>query len=341
MSILRTISRGALLVLCALVLSACSSQRDYQQASDALLEGEVMAVAYSGFREGQHPGRGDGAVNPSREEMLEDLQILAKEGFKLIRVYDSRENSAAVIALIREHKLPMKVMLGMWIDAELSNHEGCSWCDEPIPDSKLATNKVANQEEVLRGIALANAYPDVVAYVNVGNEALINWTDHLVEAGSLIDYVKQVKAAIKQPVTVAENYVWWATHEKAGELAEAVDFLGVHTYPQWEEKTIDESLDYMIANIQDVHKNLPDSKIAILETGWATTASEFGARANEKDQLRYYNEVKNWAEKTNTTVFFFEAFDEPWKGDPNNADGAEKHWGMFFVDRTPKFMMQK
>jgi hypothetical protein len=39
-------------------------------------------------------------------------------------------------------------------------------------------------------------------------------------------------------------------------------------------------------------------------------------------------------------VFFFEAFDEPWKGDPNNPAGAEKHWGLFSVDRTPKKVMQ-
>lgn len=338
---MKAISYLIVLMLSMAGLQGCVSNVKYQQPKSALLQGEVMAVAYSGFREGQHPDQGKGAKNPSRAEILEDLRILEREGFKLIRVYDSKENAETVASLIREHKLPIKVMLGMWIDAELSNHEGCSWCDKPIPESKLAANKIANQEEVQRGIALANAYPDVIAYVNVGNEALINWTDHLVEADSLIAYVKQVKAAIKQPVTVAENYVWWATHEKAGELAQAVDFLGVHTYPQWEEKTIDESLDYMIANIQDVHKNLPNSQIAILETGWATTASEFGDRANEKDQLRYYNEVKAWAEKTNTTVFFFEAFDEPWKGDPNNVNGAEKHWGMFFVDRTPKLMMKQ
>ncbi|HSN70635.1 MAG TPA: hypothetical protein VLT59_03965 [Steroidobacteraceae bacterium] len=40
------------------------------QSPDALLAGEVMAVAYSGYREGQHPDRGDGAINPSRAEML-------------------------------------------------------------------------------------------------------------------------------------------------------------------------------------------------------------------------------------------------------------------------------
>ena len=28
--------------------------------------------------------------------------------------------------------------------------------------------------------------------------------------------------------------------------------------------------------------------------------------------------------------FFFEAFDEPWKGDPNSPMGAEKHLGAIF-----------
>ena len=56
--------------------------------------------------------------------------------------------------------------------------------------------------------------------------------------------------------------------------------------------------------------------------------------------MRYYREILDWATQTNTTVFFFEAFDEPWKGNPDNADGAEKHWGIFNVDRTPKLVMQ-
>lgn len=331
----------AMLLLCCTV--SCSmlkpTESQFQQPKEALLTGEVMAVAYSGYREGQHPDRGEGAVNPDREQILEDLRILVREGFKLIRVYDARENSKLTLELIREHKLPLKVMLGMWIDAELSNHEGCPWLDKPIPAAKLAANKIANQEEVVRGIGLANAFPDVVVAVNVGNEALINWTDHLVEVDSLIAYVRQVKAAIKQPVTVAENYVWWIEQGKA--LAQELDFVGVHTYPVWEEKDIDDGLAYMLRNIEDVRAALPNSSIAILETGWATTASEFGGRANEANQVRYYKEVKDWAEKTNTTVFFFEAFDEPWKGNPDNAQGAEKHWGLFFVDRTPKQVMQK
>ena len=311
---------------------------DLQQNTDQLIGGEVMAIAYSGFREGQHPDRGDGAVNPSDADILEDLQILAEHDFKLIRLYDSKENSQRTLELIREHGLPIKVLLGIWLDAEFSNHEGCPWLLEPIPDTKLAANTLANAEEIQRGIDLARQFEDIVVAVNVGNEALVEWNDHMVPLDSVINYVRLVKAAINQPVTVADNYEWWISD--GAPLAAEVDFLGIHTYPAWEDKAIDEALAYTIENMERVRAALPDSPVAILEAGWATTAIEFGDRANEEDQKRHYFELKEWATATNITVFFFEAFDEPWKGNPDVPDGAEKHWGVFFVDRTPKLVMK-
>lgn len=174
--------------------------------------------------------------------------------------------------------------------------------------------------------------------VNVGNEALVEWNDHMVPLEQVIAYVRRVKGAIEQPVTVADNYLWWI--RDGAPLAAEVDFLGVHTYPAWEGRTIDEALAFTIENIEGVHAALPDKPIAVLEAGWATVASEFGDRASEANQARHYDELQKWATATNTTVFFFEAFDEPWKGDPNNPLGAEKHWGLFNVDRTPKEVMR-
>ncbi len=306
----------------------------YSQSANQLINGEVMAIAYSGFREGQHPDRGDGAKNPSAAQILEDLEILVAHDFGLIRLYDSGENSRTTLALIDEHQLPIKVLLGFWLQAEFSNHEGCPWLDEPIPESELAENTVANAAEVQRGIDLAKQYDDIVVAVNVGNEALVDWNDHMVPLERVIAYVRQVKAAIEQPVTVADNYEWWISD--GAPLAAELDFLGIHTYPAWEEKTIDEALAYTIENMERVHAALPDKPMAILEAGWATVAIEFGDQASEENQQRYYQEISEWATQTNTTVFFFEAFDEPWKGDPANPLGAEKHWGIFNVDRTPK-----
>jgi len=318
--------------------SASTSIVEIKQTPGDLLAGQVMAIAYSGFREGQHPDRGNGAKNPSEAEILEDLEILVANDFKLIRLYDSGDNSLATLVLIRRHDLPIKVLLGMWLEAEISNHEGCAWCDEPTPESELAENTLRNVAEVKRGIELAGEFDDVIVAVNVGNEALVNWNDHMVPLQNVIAYVRQVKEAIEQPVTVADNYVWWI--EDGAPLVAEVDFIGVHTYPAWEEKTIDEALDYTIENMEGVHAAHPDKPVAILEAGWATVAVEFGDRANEADQARYYRELEDWATKSNVTVFFFEAFDEPWKGNPDAPLGAEKHWGVFNVDRTPKQVLK-
>lgn len=309
-----------------------------QQAPDALIAGEAIAVAYSGYRAGQHPDRGAGEEAPTRAEVLEDLRILARhDTFRLIRLYDSGRLSETVLEIIDAEELPIKVMLGAWLKAEVSSHETCAWLDEPIPEETLAANREANSREVDRAIALANRFDDVIVAVNVGNEALVTWNDHLVTLDAMLSYARRVKAAVKQPVTTADNYMVFREHGSA--LAEVLDFFAVHTYPVWEGKGIDEGLAFTIENLQGVRDAVPGARLAIGEAGWPSTASEFGERASEAHQRRYYEELTAWARAMNITTFVFEAFDEDWKGDPNDPQGAEKHWGLFFIDRTPKAVM--
>ena len=66
-------------------------------------------------------------------------------------------------------------------------------------------------------------------------------------------------------MTVADNYLWWI--RDGAPLAAEVDFIGVHTYPIWENKTIEQALAYTIKNIEDVAKALPGKPIAVLEGG--------------------------------------------------------------------------
>jgi exo-beta-1,3-glucanase (GH17 family) len=303
-----------------------------------LLAGETKAVSYSGFRKDQHPDRGGGAVNPSEEEVLEDLNILLRHGFRLIRMYDSRDNTRNTLELIRRHDLPIKVLLGIWLRAEISNHDGCPWLDEPIPADRLAANALDNAEEVRRGIALANRFDDIVIAVSVGNETLVEWTDHMLPLEKVIAYVRQVRAAVTQPVTVADSYPWW--RDQGAPLAAEVDFVGAHTYPIFEGRTIDAALPYMAQGIEQVRAALPGKPIVVLEAGWPTVASEFADQASEANQARHYGELRQWAVSTDTVVFVFEAFDEPWKGNPIDPLTIEKHWGLFNVDRTPKLVMQ-
>jgi exo-beta-1,3-glucanase (GH17 family) len=334
----RLLALGLLLALFqSFSLQAQTAELPLKQKKSALLSEESWAICYSGFRTGQHPNRGNGAKNPSDEEMLEDLQILSKAGFKLIRLYDSKENSEATLKLIKSHKLPIKILLGAWLDAEVNNPK-CPWKPKPFTSTELAAKKKNNEKEIDNLIRLAKEFPGIVAAVAVGNEALVEWNDHMVPIDSVIAYVKKVKQAIKQPVTVADNYDWWARFGKP--LAGHLDFVSVHIYPVWEGKSIAEGISFGTANMEAVRKALPDAQLVITEAGWATVASEFGERASEDIQARYYKELKAWSAKNNITTFFFEAFDEEWKGDPNNPLGAEKHWGIYDIKRKPKKAMR-
>ena len=337
---------GILIVCAALVTargnadeaSSPSAASSLQQKPGDLLAGFSRGVCYSGFRQGQHPDRGDGAVNPTDAEILEDLRILSDDGhFGLIRLYDAQENSATVLRLIESHKLDLKVLLGAWLSAEVSN-PNCPWMTNPYPAELLEQHKRQNAAEIDRAIRLANQYSNTVVAVAVGNEALVDWTDHKVPVESVVNYVRRVKRSISQPVTVADNYDWWAKH--GANLASKLDFVSVHVYPVWEGKDIDQGLPYSISNLEAVRKTLPGSRLVITEAGWATVASEFGPRASEANQQRYFRELFDWARQMNITTFFFEAFDESWKGDPNNPLGAEKHWGLYREDRKPKLVME-
>ena len=115
--------RGVMLALGILVMSVSIAKGAYRQPGDHLLEDAVMAIAYSGYREGQHPDRGEGASNPTEAQILEDLKLLVEADFNLIRLYDAGENSLVVLKLIEQHALPIRVLLGAWLRAEISNHE--------------------------------------------------------------------------------------------------------------------------------------------------------------------------------------------------------------------------
>ena len=70
-------------------------------------------------------------------------------------MYDARENTRTTCELIRDAGLPIKVLVGIWLDAEISNHEGAPWLEEPIPDDELEANTRENEAEVRRGVELA------------------------------------------------------------------------------------------------------------------------------------------------------------------------------------------
>ena len=292
------------------------------------------AICYSGYREGQSPVDG---VFPSCKEIREDLNIL-KDNWQLLRLYDCSWHAEFVLEAIRTESLDIKVMLGADMAAE-ENNDNCPWGADYDEDT-LISNRIENSHEIDRLINLANTYPEIVSSVSVGNEASVDWSDHLVRVEKLIAYVRRVKAEVKQPVTFCENYVPWT--EKLEPLVAELDFISLHTYPVWEYQTIDGAIEYTKQNYYSVANHYPDKPVVITEAGWTTCSNGRGIHpwnASQEFQATYYCELLDWCKDADILTYVFEAFDEPWKGssDPHEP---EKHWGIFTLDRKPKLVMQ-
>lgn len=54
------------ILLASCMRAAIAQQHPIDQEASALLDGQVDAVCYSGYRASERPDRGDGAANPSR-----------------------------------------------------------------------------------------------------------------------------------------------------------------------------------------------------------------------------------------------------------------------------------
>jgi exo-beta-1,3-glucanase (GH17 family) len=292
------------------------------------------AICYSGYREGQDPNR---KLYPSVGEIREDLHLLARH-WRLLRLYDCSLHAERVLQVIRQDQLPLQVMLGAYLGAEMNNF-GCPW-GAIFSEQQLEANQRENAAEVERLISLAGEYEDIVFSAAVGNEATVDWTDHYVPVPQMIAYVRRVKAAVRQPVTFCENYVPW--QHKLRELVLELDFISLHTYPVWEYKHINEALAYTQANVNSVAALYPGKPIVITEAGWCTASNGRGMHAEhavQELQATYYQDLMDWTRAAGLLCFVFEAFDEPWKGSPDPLE-PEKHWGLFTVDRRPKLVME-
>lgn len=292
------------------------------------------AICYSGFREGQRPGH----AYPSYEEVKEDL-LLLQGHWKYLRLFDCDPHAKTVLEVISKEKLDFRVMQSAYIEAEMNNFN-CPWDGGVYSEDQLEANQVSNQAKIDRLITWANQYPELIFSLSVGNEACVDWTDHYVPEKRVVEYAAQVRSGASQPVTFCENYVPWLV--KLDKLAATVDFISIHTYPVWEYKHIREALDYTKENYYAVARKHPGKPVVITEAGWATKANGRGINpenVSETYQKIYFEQLMEWVEEEGILAFFFEAFDEPWKGSPEPLE-PEKHWGLFHVDRTPKMAVR-
>ena len=293
------------------------------------------AICYSGYRHGQSP---DSGMYPTYRQIREDLLILQNH-WTTLRLYDCSKHAERVLKVIDKEKLNFKVMLGAYIGAELNNF-GCPW-GTIFTEEELKKNTKDNLKQIKRLIRLANQYPHIIFSLSAGNEATVDWTDHYVPVHKVISYVRMIKKGAKQPVTFCENYIPW--YDKLKNLVDEVDFISIHTYPVWEYKNIHEAMEYTKQNYYGIADRYPGKPVVITEAGWATNSNGRGINpenVSQEFQAIYYNDLIQWSTKKGILTFWFEAFDEPWKGSQEVLE-PEKHWGLFTVNRKPKIVMQK
>ena len=275
--------------------------------------GTINSVSFSPSRANQDPTlarknpQDAERYLPTTQQMDEDLGLLAGK-VEAVRTYSTLEGLDAVPALAAKHGL--RVVPGAWVD------------------ERLARNEV----EIENIIRIARENPNVDRVI-VGNE---NLTLHRLTIDQMIRYIRRVKAAVPARVKVSTAEAWaiWIDYP---ELVPEVDFLTIHTLPFWEHVSIDEALDFTKRMVRDVRATYPGHDLFIGEVGWPSAGRAYGqAQPSLVNEALFLRRFINWANEEHLEYNIVEAFDQPWKVNLDNT-ASEKHWGIFTVDRQPKF----
>ncbi len=312
---MRTIHTKALAALVLMASFSCNEKSTELQiekstevtAKEILGNPAYLAISFEGYRERSRD------IQPSVDQLKEDLKILSAMGIKLVRTYNVQlAHAATLLKAIQElskeeEDFEMYVMLGAWMDCKNA------WTDLE-PDHGVESEQ--NAQEIARAVALANSYPEIVKILAVGNEAMVKWaTSYFVQPDVILKWVNHLqalKAAGDLPkdlwITSSDDFSSWgggdpSYHtEDLKKLAQAVDYISIHTYPYhnshynpdfWrvplEEsklspiEKVDQAMlrarDFAISQYDSVANYMKsigvDKPIHIGETGWASLSDGF------------------------------------------------------------------
>jgi exo-beta-1,3-glucanase (GH17 family) len=355
----------ALIAAVVALIAACgSSMQPAPPAPDPrVIPPEILArraIAYSGYRTGQSP---DIQVYPSTAEIEQDLRLLVRGGWGLIRLFDSGPHAERVLQVIEEADLDLQVMLGIWIAGNVAEADA------------------ANRDQIERCVALVEQHGDHIALISVGNEALDDWSDVKLPPAELAAYITEVRNRVPQPVTTDDSWLPFALGRDGNtdyadviEVARAVDFLSLHVYAfadafyeswEWRQEAVPAeqraaammaaAVAYTKGSVREVRGVLAAKGVTVPillgEVGWKSstpfTADDLPEREIERhlagaaNQTIFYQAIDGWVygagrdPDSPVGAFTFEAFDEPWKGEWGDDD-----WGLFDVERRPKCVLR-
>lgn len=273
-------------------------------APTALRLGSPLASAsYTPSREGLDPRLGQ---FPSPADIDDDLRLLTRR-VRSVRTYSVDGVQAEIPALAARHGLT--VSLGAWLGGDL----------------------LLNEWELRRVIRVANAWPDVVRRVVVGNEVLLRGD---LPPALLIQALQRVRAAVRQPVTYADVWELWRKHP---EVLEAVDEVTIHVLPYWEDRPVaaEGAGAHVREVIREVRARLGATPLWLGEVGWPTAGRQRGpAVPGVAEQARVVRDALAAAAGEGVEANVVEAVDQPWKADLEGTVGAR--WGVLDAHRRSK-----
>jgi len=298
-----------LLLISFFLIASCSKSGDLvmsKNAKDIIGNNNYPAISYGGYRGKSRE------VQPSIEDIKEDLQIMFAQGFRVIRTYDLHhpfaENTLKAISELKssDSDFEMYVMLGAWVQCK------DAFTDLPIHNEEdLEGNKV----EIAEAVRLAQDYQDIVKVIAVGNEAMVHWaTSYHLEPKYILKWVKylqdlKINGTINNNIwiTSSDNFASWGGgseeyhNDDLDELIRSVDYVSMHTYAFhdtyynpvfWNlsggsedlskkdiiKKAIQKSVEYELSqfnSVQEYIHGIDSSKqVHIGETGWSSVASD-------------------------------------------------------------------
>ena len=277
-----------------------------KNAKDIIGNNNYPAISYGGYRGKSRQ------VQPSIEDIKEDLQIMFAQGFRVIRTYDLHhpfaENTLKAISELKnsDSDIEMYVMLGAWIQCK------DAFTDLPIHNEEdLEGNKV----EIAEAVRLAQEYQDIVKVIAVGNEAMVHWaTSYHLEPKYILKWVKylqdlKINGTINNNIwiTSSDNFASWGGgseeyhNDDLDELIRSVDYVSMHTYAFhdtyynpvfWNlsgdledlskkdiiKKAIQKAVEYELSQFNSVQEYIhgidTSKQVHIGETGWSSVASD-------------------------------------------------------------------
>ena len=352
-----------------------SSKKMNITAKEILGNNNYPAISYGGYRESSRDFQP--SVEEIKED-LKILLAIGYRILRTYNVHFAHASNLlkAINELkIEDKNFEMYVMLGIWIDCKDAWTSNPDHGQEDIQKNTLEVNeavRLANKyPEIVKILAVGNeAMVHWASSYFVEPKIILKWVIFLQELKSENKLNKDIW------ITSSDNFASWGGGDKSyhkkelNELINVVDYISVHTYPFhdtyynpsfWTGVMVDEktsndnriknamlrSSNYAIKQFESVKNYIKsigiNKPIHIGETGWASISSDYygqnGTRAaDEYKQYLYFNNMMEYGKKNNISIFYFSAFDEPWK-DYNNPNGSENHFGLFTVEGKAKYVM--